>query len=107
MKVIVVSQSALLTICAGLPLASKSRKGEELGLDALEVLLDLLLGEELPLLGLAAGIADEAGAPADERDGGVAEALQARQGHDRQHGAHVQAGRGRIEADIGRKLFIC
>ena len=52
-------------------------------------------------LALAARIADESGAAADERDRRVAEALQPRQAHDRQQRPDVQARRGRIEADVG------
>ena len=56
--------------------------------------------EQPPLLRLAARIADQAGAAADDRDRRVTESLQPRESHDGQQRADVQAGRGRIEADV-------
>ena len=65
---------------------------------------DLIDREQCTLVGLAARIADEAGAAAHQGDWGVAESLQPDQAHDRQQGAHVQTRRRRVEADIGRHL---
>ena len=57
--------------------------------------------QQRALLALAARIADQAGAAADQRDRRVAEPLQPRQRHDRQQRSDVQARRGGIEADVG------
>ena len=61
----------------------------------------------VPLLRLAAGIADEAGAAADERDRRVTEPLQPREAHHRQQDADVQARRGRVEADVCGDALAC
>ena len=90
---------------AGLPGASKSRNRRQLRADAGEVRVDLLDGEQLALGGLAARVADHAGAAAHDRDRAVAEALHAREGHHRQQRADVQAVRRRIEADVQRHLL--
>ena len=63
----------------------------QLLLDALHVALDLLAGEQVALGGFAARVADHAGAAAGQGDGGVAEALQARQGNQRDGVTDVQA----------------
>ena len=73
----------------------------ELGVDARGVGLRVLLRQQRPLRGLLGRIADQAGAPADQRHGGVSRALQMHQTHDGEQAAHVQAGRGRVEADVG------
>ena len=77
-------------------------KSLELPLDAGDVLVELLAREQLALLRLAAGIANHAGAAADDGDRMVPESLQARQPHHRQQRADMEARRRRIEADVGR-----
>ena len=64
----VASQSALLTMRAALRAALEVEEPLELRADAGDVGLDLLGGEQQPLLRLAARIADHPGAAADERN---------------------------------------
>jgi hypothetical protein len=63
---------------------------------------DLFGRQEIPLLRLAARIADHPGAAADERDRRVTELLEAGQAHHGEQVADVQARRRRVEADVGR-----
>ena len=67
----------------------------ELPADTLGVLGGLLERQQVALLALAARIADEPGAAADQRDRPVAVALQAGEAHDGEQRAGVQARRGR------------
>jgi hypothetical protein len=79
------SQSALLTMRAGY---------------AADVLVHLIGREEHALLRLAARVADQPGAAADQGNRRVAGPLQPRERHDRQKRPDVQTrGRG-IEADV-------
>ena len=74
----------------------------ELTPDADDVGLDLLDGEQRPLLRLAARVSDHAGAAADDRDRGVTEPLQAGEAHHGEQRSGVQTvGRG-IESDVRR-----
>ncbi len=75
-------------------------QGSHLLLELGQVGVDLLDAEELAHLGLAAGIADHAGAAADDGDRPVAVALHVSQGHDRHQVADVKAGRAGIKADV-------
>ena len=62
-------------------------------------------GEQIPLLALAAGVADHAGGAADQGDRPMPGLLKAAQHHQRHQAAHVQAvGRG-IEAAVERAAF--
>ena len=96
-----VSQSALLTSLAGLVVRVEIEKARHLLADAFDVLLDLLGRQQLTLGRLAARIADETGAAADEADRRVAGALQVREHHHDEQRSDVKARRGRIEADVG------
>ena len=69
--------------------------------DALEILVDHLVGENAAALVLAGRIADARRAAAHQRDRPVAGLLQPVQHHDRQQRADMQRGRGAVEADIG------
>ena len=73
-----------------------------LALEPLRPLGDLLFRIQRALTGLAARVADEAGAPADEHDRPVSGQLQAAQRQQRQEAADVEAVGGRIEADVRR-----
>ena len=73
----------------------------ELGADARQVGRQLLVGEQGPLLGLAARVADHAGPAAGHGDGPVPGQLQAPQVADLEQVADVQAVGGRIEAAVG------
>ena len=66
----------------------------------LEVLPDLLAGEQRALAALAAGIPDEAGAATHQHDRLVAGELEVPQQHQRHQVAELQAGRGRVEAAV-------
>jgi hypothetical protein len=57
---------------------------------------------QLARLVLEGRVADHAGAAAHQRDRAVARLLQPVQHHDLDEPAGMQAGRGRVEADIGR-----
>src|SRR5205814_1929371 len=63
----------------------------ELRADAFQVGVNLFDGEQRPFLRLSAGIADQSGAAADERDRGMSGALQAREEENRQQRSDVQA----------------
>src|SRR5438093_177434 len=69
-------------------------------LEPLGPLGDLLLGIQGALPRLAARIADEAGAAADEHDRPVAGQLHAAQWQERQQTPDLQAVGGRVEADV-------
>ena len=60
--------------------------------------MDLGDRQDGPLGGALAGVADHAGAAADERDGAVPGALKVGQRHDADQVAGVQAGGRRVEA---------
>ena len=85
------SQSALLIRRAALFCASKSREPRELHPDTLQIRLKILAREQGALLGLAAWVADEAGAAAGDRDRPMAVALHPDEHHDAQEVADVQA----------------
>ena len=72
----------------------------QLGLDRLDIGLDDLLRKQLAFGGLAAGVADHAGAAARQGDGMVAEALQAGQGDQGDKAADMQAVAGSVEAVV-------
>ena len=65
-------------------------------------MIDILGGEHLAHVALAARIADHAGAAAHQRDGAMARALHVRHGHNRDIMADVQAVGGGVEADVKR-----
>ena len=73
----------------------------ELRANALRVGVDLLERQQRSLLALAARIADEPGAAADQSDRRVSRTLQPRERHHRQQRADVQARAVGIEADVG------
>ena len=58
--------------------------------------------EQIPLLALAAGVADHAGRPADQRDRPMPGLLEPPQHHQAHQMADVQAVGRRIEADVER-----
>jgi len=68
--------------------------------DGQGVLVDLLAGQHLAHFRLAAGVADEARAAADQRDGAMAAPLHMGQRHDGHQAADMQTGGRGIEADI-------
>src|SRR5581483_2130141 len=72
----------------------------ELTPDPGDVFVDLLARQQLPLLGLAARVADHSGAAPDDRDRRVAEPLHPREAHDGEQRSDVQARRRRIETDV-------
>ncbi len=83
-------------------IAGEVQKRLHLFLDALDVGVDLLARLQRPLGALAARVADQTGAAADERDGRVTCALQSRESHQRQQRAHVEAVGSRVEAAVRR-----
>ncbi len=95
-----VSHSALLSSRAGLGARVEIEKARKLRADALDVRLHLLRRQELTLDRLAAGIADEPGAAADEGDRRVAVALHVRERHHDEQRPDVQARRRGIEPDV-------
>ena len=72
----------------------------ELPFQVLGICPDLLLGEQLSHLGLAARVAHHGCAAADDDYGAVPCALHVCQRHDRHQASHVKAGCGRVEADV-------
>ncbi len=64
--------------------------------------IDLLVREELAALVLADWVADLGGAAAHQHDRLVAGLLEPAQLHDLDEVADMQAGRGRVEADVAR-----
>ncbi len=81
--------------------AAELEEAREDALDAPLVGRDLLLAEESAGLVPAGGIADLAGAAAQEDDGLVAGLLQASEQHDRHQAADMEAVGGAVEADVG------
>ena len=75
----------------------------QLGADRLEVALDGLEVEQLPLVLLAARVADHAGAAAGEGDGPVARFLESPQRAQLHEVAHVEAVGRRVEAGVDRQ----
>ena len=100
------SQSALLIMRAALGDALKSRKRSSCARMPRALASICSVDSRLRSCALAAGIADHAGAAANERDRRMAELLQARERHDRQQVADVQARRRRVEADVGGNSFL-
>ena len=90
--------AAVLAVVAAF--AELQKAPEDLA-DALEVVVDDLVGEELAALVLARRIADARGAAAHQRDRPVAGLLQPVEQHDRQQRADMQRRRRAVEADIG------
>ena len=80
--------------------AVEVEEAREVLLDALEVLLELVDGEEVALGGAAGGVADHARGAADEGDDAVAGALELREGLDGDVVAGLEAGGGGVEADV-------
>ena len=68
---------------------------------ALQVLADLLLGEQRALARLPRWIADQSGSPTHQDDRPVAGALQIGEQHQRHQVADLQAGGGGVEAAVG------
>ena len=68
--------------------------------DVGDVVVDVLHGQHLPEVALAAGVADHARAAAHQREGLVSSLLQVGHGHDRNVVADVQAVRGGVEAHV-------
>ena len=85
---------------AGRPVVEIEEAGKDRA-EALLVGLDLVIGEELPRLVLARGIADPGGAAAHQRDRLVAGLLQPAQHHDREEMADMERRPGAVVADIG------
>ena len=77
----------------------------QLLLDALHVVAQGFLVQQVALLAFSAGVAYHAGCSADECDGFVAAALQVTQHHHTAEVADVQAVGRRVDADVGRYLF--
>ena len=77
-------------------------EGLELSPDALGVFPRHLPAEEDALVRLSRRVADDSGAPADERDRRVSGALGVHEPHDGDERAHMQRGGRRIEPDVDR-----
>ena len=88
----------------------RDENAADLHLDALHEFGDGFQRVERALVGLAAGIADQAGAAADDGDGLVPVLLHAAQGHERQQVADVQAVcrgvKAAIEGLLGLEGFL-
>ena len=74
--------------------------GAHLHADFFDILGDGLGRVQRALVGLAAGVADETGAAAEDGDGFVTVLLHATQRHERQQIADVKAVRGRVKAAV-------
>ena len=74
----------------------------ELGLNAREIVGELLAGEQVAFGGFAAGVADHAGGAAGEADGVVTRELEAPQGKLGDKMADMEGIAGRVEAAIQR-----
>ena len=95
-------QAALSSRRAGLARGVEIEQAAELLLHLGDVGIQHLLGEQLALLRLAAGVADGAGGAAGQRDGVMAQQLEAAQRQQRHEVAHVQAVGGRVKAAVKR-----
>ena len=80
---------------------AEAQERAEAALDPLHIRRDLRVGQHLPRLVFARGIADPRRPPAHQHDRLVAVFLQQTQDHDLHQTADVQAVGGAIEADIG------
>jgi hypothetical protein len=82
-------------------LGSRLEQTLELGPDGGHVGLDLVSGEQVPLGGLTAGVADHPGGAAGQVDDLVPGPLEPAQRADPDQVADLQARGGRVEADVG------
>ena len=89
----------------GLALAEVN-KSLHLALEALGVVVDILLGEHLPHIGTARGVADHGGAAADEGDRLVARHLQTLHQGQRHEMTCRQRVRRAVKADVERGLAV-
>jgi acyl-coenzyme A thioesterase PaaI-like protein len=81
---------------------TKVEQALELGLNAREIVGELLAGEQVAFGGFAAGVADHAGGAAGEADRVVTRELEAPQGQLRDKMPDVEGIAGRVEAAIQR-----
>jgi hypothetical protein len=84
----------------------KVKVAVHLDVDALAVFPDRLLGQHLPHLGLAAGVADHRRPAARQKDGPMPGALQVHHGHNLHQASRVQADRGAVKTNVERDLFL-